>query len=128
MNENVPPGDYTFTYEVGIPDLHEAYWGSFTVVVSLIDPCNPALYVNCVWMLEDQIYTITDNTVSYVHPDVIFWPKFCLVDYTYDIPVLQNGGEPITRNGKQLDIYYSADLTPLDEGPMTVSMTANVYS
>ena len=75
MNEIVPPGDYTFTYDVGLPDIPEANWGSFIVIVSILDPCNPPEMVGKEWTLEDQMYTITDNTVIYEHPDVDVVPS-----------------------------------------------------
>jgi len=62
---------------------------------------------------------------SYTHGDVIADPAYCSVRYEYTIESLANGNSPITQTvDKQVDIYYAADLTPLDETPLTVTVTA----
>lgn len=76
----------------------------------------------------DQTYTITQAALSYTHPDFTADPSYCPITYSYAIEDLNNGGTPITNSGKDFTIQYSADLTPIAEGPLTVTITATSTS
>ena len=121
--ETVAPGTYVVTYDVGIEGL-PATNQQFTVSITLVDPCDSPVSLSPI-VLTDQRYTITDVMKSYTHDDVVADPVYCPVRYEYSIEKLANGNEPVTQTvDKQIDIYYTADLTPLDETPLTVTVTA----
>jgi hypothetical protein len=95
------------------------------VTITLSDPCDPPVKLIPI-TLEDQRYTITDEKKSYTHGDVVADPAYCPVRYEYLIEKLNNGNEPITFGtvDKQIDIHYEADLTPLNETPLIVTVKA----
>lgn len=66
---------------------------------------------------------ITDITKEYTHPDFTADPLFCPIRYEYTVPNLTNGNVLVTRDGKDFDIYYIDDLSPVDE-TVTVTVTA----
>lgn len=66
--------------------------------------------------------------MTYTHPDFIAVPSYCPIDYTYNVPALANSGTPITRADKTFTIFYDADLTPVDESPITVTVTGTSRS
>ena len=70
LSQNVPPGDYTFTYDVGIPDLLEASWGSFTVVVTLVAPFDLCSDPSQVAIVETQQTSPPPD--NYSETDVVF--------------------------------------------------------
>ena len=64
--------------------------------------------------------------LTYTHSAVIADPVYCPVKYEYTIDSLANSGTPVTQtNDLQIDIYYDADLTPLDQ---TLTVTVTVIS
>ena len=67
----------------------------FTVDINLTDACNAPNTITAP-SLDDQEYTITDNQIDYTHPDFIVDPSFCPVEYTYNVPTLENGGALIS--------------------------------
>ena len=99
------------------------------MTVTLKDPCDPPVSLTPI-VLENQRYTITGELKSYTHADVIADPAYCPVRYEYTIQPLANDGTPITESSdvdKTFDIYYDADLTPLDQ-TLTVTVKAVSYS
>ena len=70
------------------------------------------------------MYTVTANAITYTHGDATISPSYCNIVYEYNIEALNNGGTPITRSGKTFTIHYTADLTPVAESPLTVTVTA----
>lgn len=83
----VEPGTYVVTYQVCVLTTCEP----FTVDINLTDACDAPNSIT-VPSLENQIYTITDNQIDYTHPDFVATPAFCPVEYTYNVPTLDNGG------------------------------------
>ena len=79
-NQDVPPGTYTFTYEVEAGTETQ----TFTVDVVLPDPCDPPTSMSPAAPFVNQDYTLTAQGQSYTHPDFTVDPTFCPEPtYTY---------------------------------------------
>jgi len=78
-----------------------------TYTFTLVDPCNPPDSVVAGDALDDQQYTITDTTKTYMHPENwVITPDYCPLTYIYDIAKITNvpGATAITRVEKTFSI------------------------
>lgn len=87
------PGTYTYTYEVCISGL-PATCKTFNVILVLTDPCDPPNFIEAP-RLDEIVYVITDNAVTYTNPTFTANPAFCPVTYSFEIDRLANGNTPI---------------------------------
>lgn len=106
------PGDYIYTYNVCIFGYTQNC-SSFTVTVTLIDPCDPPLSLSQL-DLTDQEYTITQAEVQYQHASYSILPLYCPVEYSYVTPRFVNGEQAINfGSNRVVTIYYANSLLPM---------------
>ena len=81
----------------------------------LRDACDPPTSIVPA-SLENQEYTLTDDSkADYTTPSFVVTPDYCLVDYTYDIELLNAGDSAVSnpKTDKSIFVFsYTKDLTP----------------
>ena len=121
-NRDVPPGTYTFTYQVAAGTGSE----TFTIDLVVTDPCDPPTSLTKV-ALENQSYTLTDNDKFYTHPDFSISPDYCPVDYSYDATTIVDGSDNYATTvfiseEKKLQFFWDTNKSPLTQ-TQTVTVT-----
>jgi hypothetical protein len=86
-------------------------------VFELVDPCDPPISITATgW--EPQEYTLTADSKSYSHPEVVIDPDFCPYKVEYTIQNLPNEETAITQPDSDegtFVILYQTGLYPLDK-------------
>ena len=128
QNNEVPPGTYTFTFEVDSDGVKE----TFSIDLVLQDPCDPPTSMTPSTPFVNQVYTLTETGQSYTHPDFVVDPSYCPEpSYTYAhtnfVDSNSNSASSITENGKISEFFWDADKSPLTQ-TQTITVTATSTS
>ena len=127
---SIAPGTYSFSYQECVDD-ESSVCETVSLSVVIADPCDAPPTATIGTGVSNQNHFIGATSLNVTHDVITPDPSFCNMTYSYEItPTLGNGNTVISGDNttRTITIDYTADLTPVDEGPFTVTVIGTVSS